>query len=223
MPDPITGARLEEQADELLLRIEAVVGVEATHGALIPLSDLIVAALVEARRAAFAECAAHDDERSAAMLEWARLIRLAEDQQTLLDIADDIDINARALQTKAIDAAASPASPHNPHQFVPDSTKQFCSVCGSSVWGIHRFQAEPPREPTIVGERWDDVNVGNGVLYGRCPRCGVARICEWCPPPCNTQSARYARGQRIAVPERTAESRGEAPAPSLPGGGPRDE
>jgi hypothetical protein len=48
------------------------------------------------------------------------------------------------------------------------------------------------REPSIVGERWEDVDVGHGVLYGRCPRCGTARICEWCPPPCNTQSARYA-------------------------------
>jgi hypothetical protein len=29
--------------------------------------------------------------------------------------------------------------PH--HHFTPDSTKQFCVLCGASVWGIHRFQS----------------------------------------------------------------------------------
>ena len=27
-----------------------------------------------------------------------------------------------------------------PHAFQPDSTKQYCTVCGGSVWGIHRFR-----------------------------------------------------------------------------------
>src|SRR4051812_41522744 len=30
---------------------------------------------------------------------------------------------------------------------------------------------EPPK-PFIVSERWENVNVGHGVLYGKCPRCG---------------------------------------------------
>lgn len=45
---------------------------------------------------------------------------------------------------------------------------------------------------TVVDNAWETVAVdGRGTLYARCPRCGVRRVTEWCPPPCNTQSARY--------------------------------
>jgi hypothetical protein len=33
-------------------------------------------------------------------------------------------------------------APQERHRFTPDSTGQFCAVCGSSVWGIHRFEPE---------------------------------------------------------------------------------
>lgn len=50
-----------------------------------------------------------------------------------------------------------------------------------------------PAPSTTVLEQWESVDVGLGVLYAKCPRCSVARVAEWCPPPCNTQSARYQR------------------------------
>jgi hypothetical protein len=78
----------------------------------------------------------------------------------------------------------------------------FVTVDG--VQSIHDC-GDRPQEPSIVNERWEPTNVGNGVLYGKCPRCGCARIGEYCPPPCNTVSARWARGQRVCVPERQAE------------------
>lgn len=56
----------------------------------------------------------------------------------------------------------------------------------------------------IVRTSWGRVSVGNGVQYALCPSCGVARITEWCPPPCNTQSARYAALAALNAPPGTA-------------------
>jgi hypothetical protein len=109
------------------------------------------------------------------------------------------DVARRAIA--ALDAVLAAAPPTGGEAMV---------VVASSGWTA--------RAPSTVGERWDDVDVGHGVLYGKCPRCGVARICEWCPPPCNTQSARYARGQRMAVPERIAEKNTERLAAPPEGG-----
>jgi hypothetical protein len=91
----------------------------------------------------------------------------------------------------------------------------LCTQIDNLIAGLK--QAPSPSAPSIVGERWVDVDVGHGVLYGRCPRCGCARIGEYCPPPCNTVSARWARGQRVCVPERQTES--IAGAASTPGAG----
>ena len=52
-------------------------------------------------------------------------------------------------------------------------------------------RAEPP-EATVV-EPWKPVRIGKKHTYFQCPRCRVARVTEWCPPPCNTQSLAFKR------------------------------
>ena len=41
------------------------------------------------------------------------------------------------------------------HRFTPDSTGQFCAICGSGVWGIHRFEPDEgipyPPAPSAPG------------------------------------------------------------------------
>lgn len=49
-----------------------------------------------------------------------------------------------------------------------------------------------PQPARVSGESWEQLPIGKST-YFQCPSCKVARVTEWCPPPCNTQSANFKR------------------------------
>lgn len=84
---------------------------------------------------------------SVALFEWARLIRLAEDQQTLLAVADDIEVNARAMRGPEGDAQAALAilSREVSGEAPPDHDEEMTP---------HPFQSRTPYEPGDDRDIW---------------------------------------------------------------------
>ena len=136
----------------------------------------------EALRVELAEAKAERDRRIEPLEESddpeeAEAIRMTPTYVLMTRAAADGDTEIRRAQKKRADALAQANA----------TLREYAQHTSDCQWW------RTPAPARIVREAWDDVEVGHGVKYGKCPSCGVARVAEWCPPPCNTQSARHAR------------------------------
>lgn len=81
-----------------------------------------------------------------------RLQTLAHEHERLKGELDACEQHVKILRAAKDALRATPPTPAAvndwPHDFKTDSTGQFCLVCGSSVWGIHRFQPPAKKDPT---------------------------------------------------------------------------
>ena len=98
--------------------------------------------------------------------------------QTSLYPGRDVEIDAAIAA--ALDAAQAEARQEKENQGLPGNP------AGADAGSLK------PVEATVV-EPWKPVRIGKKHTYFQCPRCLVARVTEWCPPPCNTQSLAFKR------------------------------